>query len=217
MSYRPAAFLLPALVLAGCATFTMPYAVPLEQKEAAPPGTVLLVGQFVLDPPVKQGPIGVHAPRGKHEGVIKLYMTYDLRGKIDVNKAFGNPVDEGMDVSFSGLSVVPLAPGEHFIRMGSVMKSGVLRTQNMGPTGMAPNMNVEAQFIQLVRDIRIVLPRDAKAVYVGRIVFRHDGRQALGVSVTDDYANAMKDLAGKRIAGLDSKDVRKKLAEVIAR
>jgi hypothetical protein len=108
-----------SLSVCGCLVLSMPYGIPLDAGDTPPDDKVLLIGQFVLDPPVEQGPIAAHAPRGTHKGVIKLYMTYDLRG------TYRNAVDDGMDVKFTGLSVVPIASGDHYIRSGSVMTTGV--------------------------------------------------------------------------------------------
>ncbi len=209
--------LLVAPLLSGCAMLSMPYGIPLEPRQAAPAGKVLLVGEFVLDPPVTQGRVNVTAPRGKHVGVIKVYMSKDLRGRVDLNKATMEPIDEGMDVNMKGLSVVPLDPGTRYIRLGSVIKEAHLRDRSVGPERGGAGMTVDAEFLQLVRDLKLTVPAGAKAVYVGRITYRHDGSRATGVSVSDDYAGAMKELSALGIRGLTPSQVKKSLAVVVGK
>lgn len=84
-----------------------------------------------------------------------------------------------------------------------------------GPGGSAGFKGIDVSALYLVKDLKIEIPEKAKAVYIGTIVFRHDGREATGVKVRDDFKQAAKDLMTKNIAGIASKDVVKKLAQVM--
>ncbi len=59
------------------------------------------------------------------------------------------------------------------------------------------------------------IPDNVKAVYIGSIVFRHDGKRTTGVQVRDNFKQATKDLAAINIDGISSKDVVKKLARIV--
>lgn len=64
-------------------------------------------------------------------------------------------------------------------------------------------------------DVRYV-PAGAKAVHIGTLVFTRDGRHVTGLRVRDDFAAAMRDVAGLGVAGLSPRDVVKTLAVPLA-
>lgn len=216
MRYAPqVGSLLLALLVSGCASLSGPFSEPLERGESVPPGKVLLIGNFVMDPPVKQGPLAVRAPRGTHQDVIKLFMTRDLRGSIDMSKAFGNPVDEAMDVSMRGLSAVPLVPGTRYVRAGTVMKRSTVQSNYVAPTPHMRTANaatIDAQFVTIVKDIKLDIPANAKAVYIGTIVFKHNGNEVTRVYVRNQYQSAMRELRRLNLSGVSTRNVVKKLA-----
>lgn len=201
------------LLTVGCAMLTVPYGTPIESGGSIPEGKVLLIGEFVLNPPVKA--------RGKDKDVISLYMTNDLRGTIvtdSISGMFRSPVmDEGMVVKFTGLSSIALSPGERYIRYGKYVKyiSASGGYWGSGP-GQGSTPRLEEDIIEIIKDIKISLPANAKAVYVGKIIFQHDNSRVIDVKIVDNYENAMHEFAKLKIAGVKPSDVKKKLAVLIA-
>lgn len=202
------------LLTVSCAMLTVPYGTPIESGGSIPEGKVLLIGEFVLNPPVKA--------RGKDKDVINLYMTNDLRGTIVTDSISGilrNPaMDEGMLVKFTGLSSIALSPGERYIRYGRYMKYNSVSGGYWGSgPGQGSSPTVEEDSIDLVKDIKISLPANAKAVYIGKIIFQHDNSRAIGVKIVDNYEDAMQEFAKLKIAGVKTSDIKKKLAVLIAK
>lgn len=196
----------------------------LEKGEPVPPGTVLVIGKFTVDPMVEQGNIGVQAARGTHTGIIKMNFGDDAAQPIDRDAMAPFSATEQMDWSFTKTSFIPLLPGTRYARLGTLMLDsrrytyGVSRGGSPGPGG------VDITYLMLYGDIKIVVPQNAKAVYIGTIVYQHDlkntkpnmfGYPSRKVSVRDEYDKAMADLAAMKVPGITQKNVVKRLAVVI--
>ncbi len=200
-------------VVAGCA----PFCGSLKEGEALPEGKVLLIGAVVLDPPVEQGRFVNIDVWGASRGVIRFALTNDLSKKVDPRSP--NPIspDEVLLMKLKGLSCIPMQPGTRYLREGMLDKSSrcsILAPP--GPNGVSTGFKgIDVSSLRLVGDLKIDIPDNVKAVYIGTIVFRHDGKRTTGLRVRDDFKQATKELAANKIPGISSKDVVKKLARVV--
>lgn len=201
------------LFVSGCA----PFRGSLKAGESLPEGKVLLIGAVALDPPVEQGKFVNIDVMGASQGVMRVALTKDLSKKVDLQAMTPISADDVLLMDLKGLSYIPLEPGTHYIRLGilDISSRGSVLTMPAGPGGSAGFKGIDVSALYLVKDLKIEIPEKAKAVYIGTIVFRHDGREATGVKVRDDFKQAAKDLMTKNIAGIASKDVVKKLAQVM--
>ena len=201
------------LFVSGCA----PIHASLKEGEPLPEGKVLLVGAIVLDPPVDQGELINYDVRGMSRGVIRFAMTKDLSKKVDMQAMLPISPEEILLMNLKGVSFVPLQSGTLYIRMGIMDVSSRASTLTMptGPGGSAGFKGIDVSSLYLVRDLKIEIPAKAKAVYIGTIVFKHDGAKATGVQVRDDFKQAVTELTAKNIPGIKPKDVVKKLAQVV--
>lgn len=207
----------------GCA-FTTPFSESLGKGDAVPRGTVLVIGRVTVDPMVEQGNIAVFAPRGTHKGVIKLHFAGDADKPLDKEALMPFSPSESVDFSFTKTSFVPLAPGMRFARLGMLMIESRMVMGPPGFRGAQTPRGVDATYLVLYGDVRIEVPRNAKAVYVGTVSYRHDmkntkpnkfGYPSKKVVVRDEYKAAMADLAAMNIPGIGPADVVKKLAVVV--
>jgi hypothetical protein len=67
----------------------------------------------------------------------------------------------------------------------------------------------------MLQNIKVTLPAKARAVYIGTITYKHNGKKATEVTVRDEQEEAMQALAKMRFRGVGPKDVVKKLAVVL--
>jgi hypothetical protein len=205
-------FVLTMLVLffAGCAPFNG----SLKEGEAMPEGKVLLVGSIALDPPLEQGTLVSYDVRGASRGIIRFGVTKDTSKKVDLKSVISMSFDEVFLMNMQGLSCIPLQPGTRYLRVGIMDLSSHYSMPIVD--GAAPGARgVEVTSLQLIKDLKVEIPNGVKAVYIGTLVFRHDGRQATSVQVRNDFKQAVKELATKHIPGLSPKDMVKKLAQVV--
>jgi len=201
------------LAVAGCE----PFYGSLKEGEALPEGKVLLVGAIALDPPVEQGRIVSIDVRGASRGVIRFALTNDLSKKVNPQAPMPISPDEVLLMKLKGLSCIPMQPGTRYIRMGMLDKSSQYSIlAPPGPNGVSTGFKgVDVSSLRLVGNLKIDIPDNVKAVYIGTIVYRHDGKRTTGIQVRDDFKQATKDLAANNIVGISSKDVVKKLARVV--
>lgn len=201
------------LFVSGCA----PFRHSLQEGDSLSDGDVLLVGAVALDPPVEQGNMVHHDVMGASKGVMRVVLTKDLSQKVDVNSLMSLSTDDILLMKLKESSFIPLKPGIRYARLGivDISSQGSIPVAPRGPGGSAGFRGIDVQSLYLVRDLKLDIPEKAKAVYIGTIVFRHDGQYATGVRVRDDFKQAAKELAAKKIAGITSKDVVKKLAQVV--
>lgn len=224
MTRRAAWIALTGLAMASACAFTTPFRESLGHGDAVPAGAVLVIGKITVDPMVEQGNIGVHAPRGTHRGVVKMHFSGDADKPLDKDALFPFSPSESMDWSFTKTSFIPLAPGTRFARLGALMLESRMTHYVAGPgTAPAPRA-VDVTYLMLYGDVKIAVPENAKAVYIGTVSYRHDLKNAVRnkfgypskkVVVKDEYKAAMADLAAMKIPGIGPGDVVKKLAVVV--
>lgn len=177
---------------------------PLNPGDTVPPDKVLVIGSIVLDPPFDT--VG-KKKKDKEPLEIRLGLTYDLRQEIREGALYS--ADEAIAPVVSEGFFFPLPAGSRYIRSGQVMK--VVGHHVAGPAAGMPLYEV----LTMYGNIKLDVPQNARAVYVGTIVYKHDGKKLLSVSVRDDHARAMQDLAGMKLAGVKPGDVVKRLAVVV--
>lgn len=202
--------MLAVFVFSGCA----PFQHSLKDGEALPDGKVLLVGAVALDPPLEQGEMVHYDVRGASRGVIRFGVTKDLSQKVDMKAMNPLSSDEVLIMNLKGISCIPLNPGTRYLRLG-IMDESSHASIPVVINGRPGFRGIDVQSLYLIKDIKLDLPSNAKAVYIGTLVFQHDGKQATGVRVRDDFKQATKDLAAKQIPGLTSKEMVRKLAQVV--
>ncbi|MBJ6798540.1 hypothetical protein [Geomonas propionica] len=206
-------FIVAMLVLvmfSGCA----PFQHSLKEGEALPDGKVLLVGAVVLDPPLEQGEMIHYDVRGASRGVVRFGVTKDLSQKVDMKATIPLSSDEVFIMNLKGISYIPLTPGTRYLRLG-IMDESSHASMPVVIGGKSGFRGIDVQSLYLVKDIKVDLPSNAKAVYIGTLVFQHDGKQATGVRVRDDFKQATKDLAAKHIPGLTAEGMVRKLAQIV--
>lgn len=204
--------LLMSLAVSACSVLTAPLSSSLKSGDQVPTGKVLVIGKFVLDPDVKQGSLaGMAAGRGTLREVIKLFATKDLSQKIKPDAIAPLSVEEMIDARYPGTSFLPMAPGTRYVRMGEYATSAAGGYVNPATSSMrVGNVNK----IRFFSDIKLAIPANAKAVYIGTVVIRHDYYNATSVSVRDEYNDAMQQLAAMKLSNIKPRDVVKSLATV---
>lgn len=232
-----------SLLLSGCGLAVLAVKgaqmlhVPLDSDENKPGPYVIADVQF--RPNIEQGQLSfVEAHKYSVKGVVNFRSTADLR-PVDFDKEdnrsgagqmastmgtvfFGTGVDySGIVFTLRkiGLSVVPMPAGPFYLRYGSFLLRSFCRNSQStrgadGTYGSSCSDFVQEQ-IKISRDIKIEVPADAEAVYIGRLVIDHNGTLATKVTVSDQFASAMEALRKQPIAGIDPKKVQKRLAIVL--
>ncbi len=208
-------------VVCGCSA---PFHQALEKGESLPPGSVLVIGKFTVDPMVDQGNIGVQAVHGTHKGVIKMNFSNDATTPLDKEALIPFTASGQADWNFRKTSFIPMPPGTRYARIGTLMLDSRRYTYGVSRGGAPAPGGVDITYIMLYGDVKIVVPAKARAVYIGTIEYRHDlkntkpnkfGYPSKKVVVKDEYEKAIAELAAMKIPGISSKDVVKKLAVVI--
>lgn len=212
------------MVVGASCILGIPFHESLDKGDPVPANSVLLIGKFTVDPMVEQGGIAVHAPRGTHKGVIKMNFADNSDQPLDKDSLFPFHPTELMDWSFTKTSFIPVSPGTRYARMGTLMLSSSVLS-GWHTAGHAPTAGgVDVTYIMLYGDVKIVVPNNAKAVYIGTIVYHHDlehtkpnkfGYPSKRVIVRDEYNKAMEELSAMKIPGITPRDVVKKLAVVV--
>lgn len=214
----PVLSLIFVYLLTGCASLSAIYSAPryrsLADTQTPAPGEVLVIGRFVLDPPVEQGVLSYYDPWDSKQN-ISFAMTGDLATPVDLDSTFPVIPDEILLAEYEATSFVPMPPGTRYLRLGSYAITAYCSVQAIGPTGGCRAMHSES--VQLAQDIRIDVPAGADAVYIGTIVFEHDGESGTRAYVRDDFRAALRELDALGIPGINSSNVSKSLAEVVDR
>ena len=207
------------LLLTGCAGLTAVFSAPkyhaLADPQAVPPGQILVIGKFVLDPPVEQGTLAYYDPWDM-KGKIVFATTNDLSRQVDLDAMVYIAPDEVVITNRNATSFIPMPPGSRFLRFGQFTISATCSVMAMGATpGQGGCRAMETHEILLLEDIRITVPAGATAVYVGTIVFEHDGERGTRTYVRDEFRSMLAELDGFGIPGIDSRNVSKQLAEIV--
>lgn len=181
----------------------------LNTGEPIPPGKVLVVGKFVLEPSwytAKE-----KAKYGKKYGQEKLFikvgMTKDLSKPVKEGKLY--LPDEAISPALNEAFFYPLSPGTRYIRHGQVLKQKGHHWS--GANAGAPVYDV----LNLFKNIKITVPANAKVVYIGTIIYKHDGKRLRAARVRNEYGKARRELATMNIPGVRSRDMKKRLAKVV--
>jgi hypothetical protein len=167
----------------------------LKKGEAIPEGKVLIIGKITVDPPMYKP--GERPDPDEHQAVVLIGLTNDL-SKPYVEGEFNVP-DEALDPFPEDLFYALLSPGVRYIRYGQVRKPVVF----LG--------HAEFEVINFYRNIKLEIPARAKAVYIGTIQYKRNGKKALSVSVRDDYEQAMREFAAMKVPGVKPGDVVKRI------
>lgn len=206
------------LALTGCAGLAAIYSAPqyrsLGEELTVPPGQVLVIGKVVLDPAVRQGPLN-YVDMWDSKETVNFILTGDLSRPVDHDAMIKIAPDELLFAANGATSFVPMPPGTRYLRHGSYMISMVCSVYAIGPQGGCRAMDGEQ--IDLFENVRITVPENAAAVYIGTIVFEHDGATGTRTYVRDEFAAALSELDALDLPGIDSRVVSKQLAEVVGR
>lgn len=186
----------------------------MEKAEAVPAGHVLVIGRVAFDPPVQQKQIhAIWSPGAPVHGRVSIAATNDLSEPLNLNVAPPLSPDEGMSFSDNGTSFLPMPPGTRYLRYGDYMISHTCAASAV----MTGCRHYHSEQIEIIGDVELNVPDGASAVYVGTIVYRHDGERTTGVSVRDDFRTALRDLDALGIPGINSSNVMKRLARAMPR
>lgn len=205
------------LALPGCAGLAAMYSAPkyrsVGEDMTVPPGHVLVIGKIVLDPAVQQGPLN-YVDVWDSKETVNFVVTTDLSRPVDHDAMIKIAPDELLFAGNGTTSFVPMPPGTRYLRHGSYAIYAVCSVYAIGPQGGCRAMDSEQ--LDLFENVRITVPADAAAVYVGTIVFEHDGANGTRTYVRDDFRTALAELDAMGIPGIDSRVVSKQLAEVVS-
>lgn len=213
MKYPKLLILFAVIFLSGCGITQFP---AYQPGSSVQPGKVLVITKLDLRPGVKQEPLGKNtyiagAPK-EDEAIIftspvadkpvdkEALFPFDLTGACQMNVSYAHP------------SVVQMDPGVRFVRLGDFtisITSDWVYSAN-GRVARTP----KTRCLRLYGDLKLDIPADAKAVYIGTLRYEHDGAKSTKVTVVDDYKKTMAEL-NKMELGISSKDVKKRLAKVI--
>jgi len=200
------------VALSGCGMRYMPR---YEQVGAIPPGHVLVVSRVELKPSVKQQKDIEKLFRGQNaikRGEVKFLTSTNVDKPVKKGSIIPFDVKGGYDfnVSYKGFSFTVMPPGTTYIRRGEVVLG-------RGVKGQVSSGNPNYSFRDLILwgDVKVTIPAGVKAVYIGNLVYEHNGRYGKSMRVKDDYNSAKNALAKQKIPGIKSKDLKKKLASVV--
>jgi len=179
------------LLIVGCGSFVD----PLLKEERVPEGKVLLIGKFNVSPHFGK------VPEGERDDIM-MSMNDDLNRSV-------NSIDDAIDPDIGKIFYFPLSPGTKYFRVGQIM------VQNGGHTLSRGYARPTYDVLRMLRNIKITIPANARAVYIGTITYKHNGKKATEVTVRDEQDEAMQALAKMHFPGVAPKDVVKKLAVVL--
>jgi hypothetical protein len=189
-------------IAAGCGPSFTP---ALQKGEAVQSGKILVMGKIVIDP-IWFTKRDIEQQGGEIPNIL-IGMTYDLSKEATEGKLYYP--DEGINPFLSEFFYYPLSPGKRYIRSGMAFK---VKGHHMA--GMVAGQ-AYYDSLQFYRNIRFEVPPNAKAVYIGTIVYKHDGKHATEILVRDEYSEAVQELEKMRIPGIHAGDLKKRLADVV--
>jgi hypothetical protein len=203
-----------AIFISGCETFYP----PVNPGTTAAPGKVLVIGRVVFDPPVKQDKfksinVGKNA---EEEGHARLLMSPSASEPLKKGNLipFSPKGLSSTNISFKEFSAVQMDPGHRFIRWG-IVTLGESSNLVMNPGSTAVRGEPVYHTLTRYGDLEIDIPQAAKAIYIGTLIYTHDGTVATKVKVRDDFRDAAKHVDSLNIPGVTSKDMVKRLAKVV--
>lgn len=198
MNFRSIVLSLVSIVfITSCGSFTP----ALKKGAEIPPGMVLVIGKFVVDPPWYLNDAKPKPGEGKLS--IMTGITNNLSTVVKEDKIY--TTDINLHTPLYDVFFYTLPRGSKYIRHSQVLK----------PIGAHRSGATVFDVLKLYKNIKLNIPKKAKAVYIGAIVYRHDGERLRSVTVRDEYRKALRDFSKMKIPGLRSRDVVKKLAKVM--
>lgn len=213
--YRVLAFLI-IFTLTGCGVTYLPR---YEQIKAIAPGQVLVVSRVEVRPGVKQqkdiekifagrnaikrGEVHfLTSPNADKPAKKGAMIPFDVKGGFEFNVSF-------KDFSFTVMPAVT-----SYIRRGDITV-GKQNAAYSSSGGVTQGAHMSFRDVYLWGDVKFTIPAGAKAVYIGTLVYDHNGRYSTRVRIKDDYKNAKRALEKQKIPGIRGKDLKKRLARVI--
>lgn len=176
----------------------------LKKGEEIPSGKVIAVGKIVLEPAFET----IGKKKVDDDPLeMQIGLTFDLSKQIKDDSMY--IPDEAISPVIKETFFFPLSSGIRYIRSGQVMK--VVGHHINGPSAGSPIYEV----LRIYKNIKLDIPGKARIVYIGTIVYHHDGKRGTSVSVRDEYENAVREVAAMKIAGVKSSDMVKRLAVVV--
>jgi hypothetical protein len=189
-------------IAAGCGPSWTP---ALQKGEAVPSGLVLVMGKIMIDP-IWFTKNDIERQGGEIPN-IRIGITYDLSKEATEGKLYYP--DEGINPILGEFFYYPLSPSKRYIRSGMVFKAKGHHMAGMN-AGQA-----YYDVLNFFRNISFEVPPNTKAVYIGTIVYKHDGKHATGIFVRDEYGEAAQELEKMKIPGIHAGDLKKRLAVVM--
>jgi len=183
------AFLL--LPFLGCGSFVE----TLLKEGSVPDGKVMLLGKVNVSPHFGK------VPEGERDDIM-MSMNDDLNRSV-------NSIDDAIDPDIGKIFYFPLSPGTKYFRVGQIM------VQNGGHTLSRGYARPTYDVLRMLRNIKVTIPANARAVYIGTITYKHNDEKVTEVTVRDEQEEAMQALAKMHFRGLGPQNVVKKLAVVL--
>lgn len=177
----------------------------LQKGDAVQSGLVVVMGKIVIDP-IWFTKNDIEKQDGKMPNV-RIGITYDLSQEVSEGRLYFP--DEGILPTLGEIFYYPLTPNKRFIRSGMVFK---VKGHHMA------GMNAGQAYydvLNLFRNVSFEVPPNAKAVYIGTIVYKHDGKHARAILVRDEYEEASRELEKMKFSGIHAGDLKKRLAVVV--
>ncbi|MEN8135757.1 MAG: hypothetical protein ABFS18_09530 [Thermodesulfobacteriota bacterium] len=206
------------LIASGCIISIPKYMPRVNDLAAIPPGHVVVVSKVQLKPAISQRIDVEKMFRGANaikRNEVKFLTAQNVNNPVRKGTMVPFDIKGGYDfnVSFKDFSFNLMPVGTTYIRRGEVVvDSGVGSVSSMGGA-----MTGQRSFydIYLWGDVKVEVPAGAKAVYIGTLVYEHDGKYSKKVKVKDEFKKAQRALEKKKIPGIRGKDLKKNLAKVI--
>jgi hypothetical protein len=180
----------------GCAVLSAPVRSPLRNGQQVPAGVPVVLTRVVLDPPVEQGVVSGVSVKGDLHQVIKFALTRDLSEPVDLDSTVYVSPDEIMDLRLQGWSAVPMPAGTRYVRLGQLYVELYAKATSASGEMRA----VKKRELLLPGDVKLEVAPDVQAVYVGTLVYRHDGERATAVEIRDERAEAVAEASRLEIA-----------------
>lgn len=203
------ALLVGAFALSGCAMVMGPVSQAVKMGESVPDGKVLVLAKIVMEPEVHAEVQGLVIGGDELKKNLYMILTKDMSRPIKREPLIPSS-DERIIAPYKEYTAVAMEPGVRYVRMSMALLS--TRPTYITMTGAKGSA---LDYLYLYDALKIVVPKNAKAVYIGTLVFKHDGEQSKGVQVRDDFNDAMRELAARKIPGVSPKDLVRSIATVV--
>lgn len=200
---------------AGCG---LPQHARLAPGNPVPTDKVLVVTRTQFNPPISQNfdyekyCVG---PGCAGQGEVELFLYPDNGKEITMDPNASTPLKGAseMHVSFEGFSFILMPPGKWYIRHGIVTHT----RQQTDETVICGTSIARYSYQKLLisGDLEVKIPLDARAVYIGDLLYDHDGSMTQKVRVRDEYNQARKALEKMNFMDIKGSDLKRMLATVV--